>query len=282
MKTSLVTLIRGTAARSPAFLAILFFATRLAAADFTVHEWGTFTSVSGSDGRMLPGLEVEEAALPNFVGSFAGFAPANKGWDRPVRGVTVKMETPVLYFYSAAPLTVRVDVAFHGGSISQWYPERTGGEQPLPLFPVKDVRDVPAIDFGKGHEGRATWQVDVLAPDTKQAITAPHDWETAQWPRARIAAANRVRGPKGEVEGFIFYRGLGHFAVPLTVIAARDGALTLSNTGRDALPFVWVYDCASDATVRSWSGGLAPGETRSVGQLTAGPAPFRTALMGRG
>ena len=28
--------------------------------DFTLHEWGTFTSVSGSDGVLLPGLEREE------------------------------------------------------------------------------------------------------------------------------------------------------------------------------------------------------------------------------
>ena len=91
-----------------AHFAILCLTARLVAADFTVHEWGTFTSVVGSDGRMLPGLEVEEERVPNFVHSLAGFAPANKGWDRPVRGVTVKMETPVLYFYSASPQRVRV------------------------------------------------------------------------------------------------------------------------------------------------------------------------------
>src|SRR5256885_1568431 len=103
-------------------LGLLFLcnAGRLAAADFTVHEWGTFTSVAGSDGQQLSGLEVEEAALPPFVHSLTGFTPQNKGWDRPVAGVTVKMETPVLYFYSAEPLTAHVSVGFHGGSISQW------------------------------------------------------------------------------------------------------------------------------------------------------------------
>jgi len=30
---------------------------RLTAGDFTVHEWGTFTSVVGSDGKPLSGLE---------------------------------------------------------------------------------------------------------------------------------------------------------------------------------------------------------------------------------
>ena len=94
-----------------------------------MHEWGTFTCVAGSDGVLLSGLEVEEHALPPFVYSHAGFAPADKGWSHPVHGVTVKMETPVLYFYSDQARSVRVDVGFRGGSISQWYPQRTGGEQ---------------------------------------------------------------------------------------------------------------------------------------------------------
>src|SRR5258707_15727368 len=112
----------------------------LCAADFTVHEWGTFTSVSGSDGVSLSGLEIEEESLPAFVGSFAGFAPANKGWDRPVSGVTIKMETPVLYFYSAEPLAVRIEGAFHGGAVGQGDPRRPGGEQVAPAPSVRQAR----------------------------------------------------------------------------------------------------------------------------------------------
>jgi len=48
------------------------------AGDYRVHEWGTFTTVGGSDGGLLPGLEVEEEPLPGFVLSLAGFAPADK------------------------------------------------------------------------------------------------------------------------------------------------------------------------------------------------------------
>src|SRR5207237_6922013 len=79
MKTQLILL--GAAAFLPGLVA------SLAAADFVVHEWGTFTSVSASDGRMLPGLEVEDESLPAFVESFPGYAPRNKAWDRPVAGV---------------------------------------------------------------------------------------------------------------------------------------------------------------------------------------------------
>src|SRR6185503_17280579 len=124
----------------------------------------------------------------------------------------VKMETPVLYFYSDEPRTVRVEVGFHGGSISQWYPERVGGEELPPIPKASEFRAMAPVNFAMGHEGSATWRVDVLTRDTKEKISARRDWETPQWPRARVADANRVRGPKGEVEGFIFYRGIGNFA----------------------------------------------------------------------
>src|SRR4051794_13372994 len=100
---------------------------RATAESFVVHEWGTFTTVSGSDGKLLTGLQREEHSLPPFVLSHAGFSPADKGWDRPVANVTIKMETPVIYFYSDIPREVSVDVKFRGGSISQWYPERSNG-----------------------------------------------------------------------------------------------------------------------------------------------------------
>src|SRR5262245_11857627 len=101
------------------------------AGGLVVHEWGTFTSVSGSDGQLLPGLQREEEALPIFVHSHEGmaseeqFAYAGKGYQRPLHNVTVKLETPVLYFYSPVALPVHVDVGFNGGSISQWFPDRS-------------------------------------------------------------------------------------------------------------------------------------------------------------
>ena len=36
-------------------------------APFTVHEWGTFTSMQGADGVALEGLSREEETLPAFV-----------------------------------------------------------------------------------------------------------------------------------------------------------------------------------------------------------------------
>jgi hypothetical protein len=263
-------------------LLALGLSARLLAADFTVHEWGTFTSVVGSDGRPLTGLEVEEERVPPFVHSFAGFAPFNKGWDRPVAGVTIKMETPVLYFYAAEPLSVRVAVGFRGGSISQWYPERSSGEQ-MSAPPAAERATLKPVDFSQPRTGSAIWKVDVLAHDTPLAINANRSWETPQWPRARVASANRVRNAQGEVEGFIFYRGLGNFPLPLTATAAPNGTLTLANHGAHEIPFVWIYEKKDErSAARSWLGSLPAGESRVAAELQTQDVPFAAALTNAG
>lgn len=248
-----------------------------------VHEWGTFTSVGGSDGVLLPGLEREEQPVPVFVHSHAGFFPANKGWNRPVANVTIKMETPVIYFYSDVARAVTVDVAFHGGSISQWYPERSSGEKMSAIAAASGSSSsgetgpqaIPPVDFGKNYQGAASWKIDVLAPGAPDNFSANGPWVPtflAQWPRARVAGANKVRGPglKPEVEGFIFYRGIGNFALPLTT-TCDDGHLQLRNSSTQPIPYLFVYE-KSAAFPRGavwWSGALPAGAQQSVPLLTS-------------
>src|ERR1700684_939625 len=58
----------------------------------TAHEWGTFTSVAGKDGRAADWLPLTGSTdLPAFIEHFK--TPDFKGG---LRG-TVRMETPVLY-----------------------------------------------------------------------------------------------------------------------------------------------------------------------------------------
>ena len=87
-----------------------------APADFTVHEWGTFLAMNGSDGVTLDGMYHEEHALPAFVHS------RSKDQLR-VPSVSVKGETPVIYFYTDAPRSVEVRVRFPRGLWTQWYPQ---------------------------------------------------------------------------------------------------------------------------------------------------------------
>ena len=81
---------------------------------FVAHEWGTFTTLAGSDGVLLPGLYHEEEQLPYFVYYQPGFTYGgyiSKGLSLDCVNATLKMETPVIYFYSgvAQYVSVRVD-----------------------------------------------------------------------------------------------------------------------------------------------------------------------------
>src|SRR5688572_20121385 len=87
-----------------------------------VHEWGTFTSVSAADGvpmiwRPLAG----PTDLPSFV-----YRPDHRrgdlSQDKLEFRTTIRMETPVLYFYAGREMDVDVKVKFPNGAITEWYP----------------------------------------------------------------------------------------------------------------------------------------------------------------
>lgn len=209
-----------------------------------VHEWGTFTSVQGSNGQPLGGMHHEEEQLPNFVGGrdllsetpsqrdcrpFKGFPICDDQAPGPVihgGDVTQKMETPVIYFHSDRPRQMKVKVDFPQGIISQYYPRPT-------LFR-------PAIGqafalFG----GHTEFNVEVLTapvalpPVSRQSVYGP----------AREVSANFIRSGQ-ENEKFIFYRGLGQFGTNLQ-LTSKGGALTLNNRSGDAIPAVFLLEVTS-------------------------------------
>ena len=76
---------------------------------FVVHEWGTFSTFSGSDGKQLK-FYPDDTDLPGFVHS--------RHRDTSRAGLTdayVSLETPVLYFYTDRDRTVSVHVDFPKG-----------------------------------------------------------------------------------------------------------------------------------------------------------------------
>ena len=80
------------------------------------HEWGTFTSVAGEDGNAVPWAPLSGPSdLPCFV--YRGLVLKSE------LAATVRMETPVLYFYAPRPMTLDVHVAFTNGQITEWYPQ---------------------------------------------------------------------------------------------------------------------------------------------------------------
>ena len=112
-----------------------------------VHEWGTFTTVAGGDGVALDWRPLAGPSdLPSFVYGVDrtqsglrhgetcvtcdhngcvcvdGVPPGPKHACKICKVGTVRMETPVLYFYAPEPVRVRVRVDFPKGEVTEWYP----------------------------------------------------------------------------------------------------------------------------------------------------------------
>src|SRR5215469_2693899 len=83
----------------------------------TAHEWGTFTSVAGTNGGAVRWLALTGASdLPGFVEHLNG------PYLKLGLSGTLRMETPVLYFYTTRETEVSVRVQFAKGLITEWYP----------------------------------------------------------------------------------------------------------------------------------------------------------------
>src|SRR6266852_9616405 len=90
-----------------------------------VHEWGTFTSIAGKDGVALEWRPLNGPTdLPKFVHTIQ---KEGDGLRHPSGKAeltaAVRMETPVLYFYSDNEMDVAVKVDFPKGKITEWYPQ---------------------------------------------------------------------------------------------------------------------------------------------------------------
>ncbi len=238
-----------------------------------VHEWGTFTTLHASDGTRLSGLYFDEEQLPAFVYEHSDVAKRSdavqreKGFDispaNEPQNVTVKMETPVIYFYSPKTQKVNVRANFPAGIISQWYPQNTAGNTMQNNW-----------DFKKPYRGWMNWQVRVLPPNSAPALTPPKEQETEIWTSPRATDANLIQSHKGEIEKFIFYRGVANFSIPVATKFSSDNKLVIKNTGQTALPKIFVYEKKTDGSDYVWwSGKLERGSEQTV-DLSA-PAPAK-------
>ena len=191
-------------------------------APLVVHEWGTFTSFSGSDGVPLH-FSPDNSDLPEFVYYQAGRGSKD---GRLHRDGTISMETPVVYFYADHETNISLKVDFPRGWITEWYPFAAASPSPadkntpgqsmrwnVRLLPGKTA-GFPGDCKGKEHYYRAreTDAVPVQAEVTER--NGHHD------PRGRAVVQR---------EKFLFYRGVGTFAPPVSLKVA-GGEVRVSNT----------------------------------------------------
>jgi hypothetical protein len=197
----------------------------------TVHEWGTFTTIADGSGGSEPWSPLGDAGdLPCFVNRLNGMAIKfmPQGPLPPItQTVTVRMETPVLYFYSAQKAMLSVRVNFPKGLISEWYPDSSeiGPGPRATLPPVKD--------------GRIAWNSIQILPEHEGAMTQAGG--ASHYFAARHTDSNLVRIGQQQ-EKFLFYRGVAQFSVPLSARLTNANSVELRNSGDDPLALAVLFE----------------------------------------
>lgn len=198
-----------------------------------IHEWGTFTTFHLPKGNNLswytPATEGAVSELPDFV---------KPGLGSKFGVYTLRMETPVIYFYTDTPQQVEVDVSMQEGHITEVYP-----------FPQKvkllenTSRPIPMTRYQVG------WRADLLPPAEAGKLSLPVDSEkpdnhyyiARDVPNAAYVAVK----PNGDArpiehEKFIFYRGASHTSVSSPVTMPSAGMVRYSADAK--VGAVWLVD----------------------------------------
>jgi hypothetical protein len=220
-----------------------------AAPPLVVHEWGTFTSVQGHTGKQVWWLPHLATELPQFVydrhvqdGGFKGLKLiGSKGTEMAI----LRMETPVIYFYSDIERAVDVRVSLPQGQITEWYPQATriGPYYTTDGRQSKEEMTRSLIEW-KGVTILPRTTAEISASNLIRATDGP---QTDHYYSARATDANllRVSSPharKGtEYERDLFYRGLTEFPGPLTAtVDPGETQLILTAAGPEPLSDLFV------------------------------------------
>jgi hypothetical protein len=205
-------------------------AKQLPETDLTVHEWGTFTSIAGPGGDSMSWLPLTGSTeLPSFVEHFREVA-----FKGGLRG-TVRMETPVLYFYSPRETSVSVSVSFAQGLITEWYPHAD------PVNPALTSSDYSL--FNIKSSGSIAW--NSVHIDPRGSLDFPSDSSGNQYFAARntSSAPLSVESHAGsQSEKFLFYRGVSAVSVPINATVAVDSTIHLQNQFSEEIPAAILFE----------------------------------------
>jgi hypothetical protein len=205
-------------------IASLVCATGLMAAiqspnELIVHEWGTFTSVAGADGSSVQWQPLSAPQdLPCFVNRLGRsdvkvVALDSYSAGQPGLTATIRMETPVLYFYSPREQNVDVGVQFRNGLMTEW-------------FPYASVTP-NAVPFTISNTTTAT----IRWNSVRVAAGNPQNFLAEKSPSHYYAARQTDAAPLQvgtQAEKFLFYRGLGGFQAPINVTTQDGGGVVWS------------------------------------------------------
>ena len=184
--------------------------------DLVVHEWGTFTSIAGPDGQAVAWRPLTGPSdLPCFVTQLNANSIKIPAGGLPGLKAMVRMETPVLYFYSPSEQTVRATVRFPQGLISEWYPQATVRPG---TFSATTPNNINTLE-------RIQWDNVRVTPGAKEDFPTEPDGSHYYAARETDAAPVTVGGQQ---EKFLFYRGIANFRPPLSATIDRDGRVAVA------------------------------------------------------
>lgn len=189
-------------------------------APLIVHEWGTFTSFSGSDGVQVEFRPLVHNDLPPFVmNSWKQLQEWNLSKSR--LWAFQRMETPVTYFYTPVERDVQVRVSFPQGLLTEFFP-------PVQSMTPSDLRRYSAEAAAAALEGpeqslkaaqasdNVTWDA-LLSGDQAQPLSLENsslDWGTVHLiPISSLAT---------HVEDEKLAKSMGHFLADKLVPEATD------------------------------------------------------------
>jgi hypothetical protein len=166
--------------------------------------------------------------LPAFVEHLA-----NTDFKGGLRG-TIRMETPVIYFYALRDTTVSIHATFSKGFISEWYPHAS--------VPAID----PRRDFSleqKRTEGAITWNNVQIQPGGSTDF--PDNASASVYYAARETSSapltiDTSTGPQRE--RFLFYRGVSAVLPPLTATISADNGVQLQNHFAESIPNAILFE----------------------------------------
>jgi hypothetical protein len=207
----------------------------------TAHEWGTFTSIAGNDGQAVRWLPLTGSTdLPSFVEHFSGVA-----FKAGLLG-TVRMETPVLYFYTNRETTVSVHVSFSKGLITEWYP-RASHVYPVSAVAPKFVNFSDWSLYQEHPDGSIAWDFVELQP--RNLAEFPRENRANHYYAARQTASTplQIKTSHGaQTEKFLFYRGVSTLAVPISATIHSDGSLLAESLTDPAIPAMLLFERRGD------------------------------------
>ncbi len=255
--------------------------------DFVVHEWGTFTNFSGSDGVQLEFRPLVDHDLPEFVVDRAMQAGSSNPWSKARIRVLQRMETPVTYFYTDREREVSVRVRFPQGLLTEFFPPVQAMQpafqwnQPEPvsnsvldwgrvwLIPTDHVRThIPESELAK--------RIDrVVHNRLLERVSGDNHYADARDTDSAIVHVSRPPDPKRPLapvgqffEKFLFYRGVGNFRLPLTLKASGDSVFELTNTGADEIRQLFLVNMQGKQLRFAHYDRIVPGEHLTLRQPT--------------